>query len=130
MPQRALRHPLLAGLHREATKTLAALRQDITQREHELAALKAEAARWQSVLRGPGRRARPALAPPQVPPSTRLRLDWSAILKELPTRFTTQEVAQKAGKTTGHVYVYMSRWMKAKKVRRVQDGYQKVAQAV
>jgi hypothetical protein len=131
MPQRALRPPLLAGLHREATNTLAALRHEITQREHELAALKAEAARWQSVLQGPPvRRARPAVAPPPVPPAKRLRLDWSAILKELPTRFTTQEVAQKAGKPPGHVYVYMSRWMKDKKVRRVQDGYQKVSQAI
>jgi hypothetical protein len=130
MPQRALRHPLLTGLHREATNTLAALRQEITQRAHELAALKAEAARWQSVLQGPVRRARPAVAPPPVPSSKRLRLDWSAILKELPTRFTTQEVAQKAGKPLGHVYVYMSRWMKDKKVRRVKDGYQKVSQAV
>src|SRR5712691_6601925 len=130
MPQRALRHPLLAGLQRGATKTLAALRQEITQRAHELAALKAEAARWQSVLQGPARRARPAVAPPPVPPAKRPRLDWSAILKELPTRFTPQEVAQKAGKPPGHVYVYMSRWMKAKKVRRVKDGYQKVSQAV
>jgi len=39
---------------------------------------------------------------------------------------TTQEVAQKAGKPIGHIYVYVSRWMKDKKVRKVEGGYQKV----
>ena len=127
MPQRTDRLPLLAGLQREATKALAALRQEITQRERELSALKTEAARWQSVMRGPARRVGPAVTPPRVPPPKRPRLDWSAILKDLPPRFTTKDVAQKAGKPLGHVYVYVSRWMKAKKVRKVKEGYQKVS---
>jgi hypothetical protein len=130
MPQRTSRHPLVATLTQQATKALAALRQEITQREQDLVALKAEAARWQSAMRGPVRRARPAVAPSQAPPPKRLRLDWSAILQELPIRFTTQEVAQKAGKPIGHVYVYVSRWMKDKKVRRVKEGYQKVSRKV
>jgi hypothetical protein len=130
MPQRTSRHPLVATLTQQATQALAALRQEITQREQDLVALKAEAARWQSAMRGPARRARPAVAPSQAPPPKRLRLDWSAILQELPTRFTTQEVAQKAGKPIGHVYVYVSRWMKDKKVRRVTEGYQKVSRKV
>jgi hypothetical protein len=127
MPQRASRPPLVATLTQQATKALAALRQEITQREQALAALKAQAARWQSVMRGPARRARPAVAPSQEPPPKRLRLDWSLILQELPTRFTIQDVAQKAGKPFGHLYVYVSRWMKDKKVRRVKEGYQKVS---
>ena len=127
MPQRTVHHPLLTNLQREATKALAALDKEITQRERELAVLKAEAARWQRVMRPPARRVTPAVTPPRVPPPKRPRLDWSAILKELPARFTTQEVAQKAGKPLGHVYVYVSRWMKDKKVRRVKDGYQKVS---
>jgi len=32
----------------------------------------------------------------------------------------------KTGKPIAHVYTSVSRWMKEKKVRRVQDGYQKV----
>src|SRR5262245_44231829 len=52
LPQRAARLPLLANVEREAAKALAALRQEITAREKELATLKAEAARWQSVLHG------------------------------------------------------------------------------
>jgi len=130
MPQRAARLPLLTGLKREAAKALAALRQEITQREQELAALKAEVARWQSAMRGPARRTRPAVAPSQASPPKQPRLDWSAILKELLTRFTTKEVAQKAGKPLGHVYVSVSRWMKDKKVRKVKEGYQKVSRRV
>jgi hypothetical protein len=129
MFQRAAYHPLLTGLKREASKALAALRQEIVQREQELAALKAEAARWQSVMQEPATGVGPAVTPPRELPSKRPRLDWSVVLKELPTRFTTKDVAQKTGKPIAHVYVYMSRWMKDKKVRRVKDGYQKVSQA-
>ena len=130
MPQRTTRHPLLATLTQQATKALAALRKEITQREQELAVLKAEATRWQRVIQEPARRVSPAVTPPQVPPPKGSRLDWSVVLKGLPTRFTAQDVAQEAGKPLGHVYVYMSRWMKDKKVRKVAGGYQKVSQAV
>ncbi len=85
MPQRASRLPLVATLTLQATKALTVLRQEITQRERELAALKAQAARWQRVLREPARGVRPAVTLPRVPPPTRPRLDWSAILQELPT---------------------------------------------
>ena len=122
MPQRTPYHPLLATLTQQATKAFATLRQEITQREQELAMLKAEAARWKSVVRGPVRRVIVTAPAPKRP-----LLDWSAILKALPTRFTTQEVAQKAGKPTDQVYVHLSRWMKDKKVRRVEEGYQKVS---
>lgn len=127
MPQRASRLPLLASLQREATKAFAAVDKEITQREQELATLKTEAARWQTVLQGPAKgRSLAVTAPRRGPRPKRLRLDWSAIFKELPTRFTTQDVAQKAGKPIAQVYTHLSGWMKAKKVRRVKDGYQKV----
>ena len=130
MPQRTTRHLLLTSLQREARRALAALRKEIARRERELAALKAEATRWQSVLQGPARGGGLGVTPPRLSPSQRPRLDWSALLQELPTRFTIRAVAQKAGKPLGHVYVYMSRWMKDKKVRKVAGGYQKVSQAV
>ena len=131
MRTRAAHHPLLTSLQREVSRALAALRQEITKREQELAAFKAEAARWQGLVQGPARKASPAaVTPPQAPPSKRPLLDWSAILKALPTRFTTQDVAQKAGKPTDQVYVHLSRWMKDKKVQRVKDGYQQVSRAV
>ena len=132
MPQRAIRLPVLASFQREATKALAALQQEITVREKKLATLKAEAARWQSVLQasatGDGAA---AVTPSRVRPSKRKRsrLDWSMIFKELPARFTSKDLVQKSGKSPAQVYVYVSRWMKAKKVKRVKDGYQKVAAA-
>ena len=95
MPKRTTHHPLLASLQREATKALATLRQEIAQREQELAALKAEAARWQSVMQPPARGVSPAVTPSRLLPSKRPQLDWSAILKRLPTRFTAQDVGRK-----------------------------------
>ncbi len=43
-------------------------------------------------------------------------------------RALAEELAQvdTTGKPIAHVYTSVSRWMKEKKVRRVQDGYQKV----
>ncbi len=126
MPQRTTCHLLLTSLQREASRALAALRTEIAQRERELAALKAEATRWQSVLQGPAKGVGLVVTPPRMSPSKRPRLDWSAILKELPSRFTTKDVAQKTGKPIAQVYTHLSGWMKEKKVRRVKDGYQKV----
>lgn len=130
MPQHTVHHPLLTTLTQQATKALTALYKEITQRERELAALKVEAARWQSVMRGPARKVGSAFPPSRIPLSRRPRLDWGAVLKELPTRFTTQEVVQKAGKPIEQVYVHVWRWMKDKKVRKVEGGYQKVSKAV
>jgi len=58
--------------------------------------------------------------------SRRHRLDWAAILKGLPPRFTTKDLAQKSGKPLAQVYACVSRWTKEKKVRRGKDGYEKV----
>jgi hypothetical protein len=136
MPQRATRLPVLANIEREAAKALAALQQEITWREKELATLKAEAARWQSLLNesatGDGAA---TVTPSRVRPSQRKRstkrrrLDWSVVLQELPPRFTSKDIVQKTGKPIRQIYAYVSRWIKGKRVRRVKDGYQKVATA-
>jgi hypothetical protein len=126
MPQRVARLSLLTSLHHQATTVLAAVTKEIRQREQELAALKAEAARWQSVLRVPVRGDGSAVPTPHRRAAKRPRLDWHTILKELPTRFTIKDLAQKTGRPMAHAYTYVSRWMKAKKVRRGKDGYEKV----
>ena len=126
MPQRAARLSLLTTLQHQATTVLAAVTTEIRQREHELAALKAEAACWQSVLRVPVRGDGSPAPVPRRRSAKRRRLDWTAILKELPTRFTTTDIAQKTGRPMAHAYTYVSRWMKEKKVRRGKDGYEKV----
>ena len=40
----------------------------------------------------------------QRPVGRSWRLDWSAILKDLPTRFTTKDIAQKTGKPLAQGY--------------------------
>src|SRR5262249_38746781 len=132
MPQRTSRLPVLATFHRDAGKALATLQKEITQREQELTALKTEASRWQSLLQEPAGQdgAAAARAPRKRARSKRRRLDWNAIFKELPARFTSKDLAQKSGKPLAQIYALVSRWGKEKKVRRVKDGYQKVAQAV
>jgi hypothetical protein len=54
-------------------------------------------------------------------------LDWGAVLKELPARFTTRDVVEKTRKPQGQVYAGISRWMKGKQVRQIKDGYQKIS---
>jgi hypothetical protein len=60
-------------------------------------------------------------------PGRRRRLKWSAVLQALPPQFTTKDVAQTAKKPIAQVYTHVSGWMKAKKVRKVSDGYQKMS---
>jgi len=84
MSQRATHLPLLTSFQRQASTALAAVTKEIQQREHELAALKAEAARWQSVLRAPAGGNGPTAPAPRRRSAKRRRLDWNAILKELP----------------------------------------------
>lgn len=129
MPQSATRLPLVASFQRQAAKTLTALNKEIAHREQELAALKTEASRWQTVLHGPAKEngAAAARAPRKRARSKRRRLDWNAIFQELPARFTSKDLAQKSGKPLGQVYALVSRWRKDKKVRQVKDGYLKVA---
>ena len=129
MPQHAAR-VVLAGFQRQASKTLATLQTEIAQREQELTALKTEASRWQSLLQGSAGRdgAAAARAPRKGPRRKQRRLDWNAIFKELPLQFTSKDLAQKSGKPLAQIYALVSRWGKEKKVRKVKDGYQKVAQ--
>jgi hypothetical protein len=130
MPQRASRF-VLTTFHRQAAKTLTALQKEIAQREHELVRLKTEASRWQNLLHEPARGDGAAAPKPSRRRRARgARLDWTAIFTKLPSRFTSKDLAQKTGRPIAHAYTYVSRWMKEKKVRKVKDGYQKVAPAV
>jgi hypothetical protein len=126
MPQRAPRLPLLSSFQRQASTVLTAITKEIHQREQELAALKTEAARWQRLLHEPAEGDGLAVSIPQKRSAKRRRLDWSVIFKELPSRFTTKDVAQATGKPIAQIYTHLSGWRKEKKVRRVKDGYQKV----
>ncbi len=125
---------IITTLRRQTTKALTALQQEITKREKELETLKAEAGRWESVSgkqvkvekvsaspRGTRRQAKSARRAKKVQ-----RLDWNTILGQLPKTFTVKDVAQNTGKSMNSVYAVSWRWMKAKKVRKSKDGYEKV----
>jgi len=127
MPQRPV-VSVLTTFQRQASKTLETLQKAIAQREQELTALKTEASRWQTVLHGPARVDGAAAGTPHRtrPRPKQRRLDWNAIFKQLPARFTSKDLAQQSGKPLAQTYAYVSRWMKDKKVRKVKEGYQKV----
>ena len=121
---------IITVFRRRTTKALASLQKEISRREEELEAMKAEAARWESVLGRPVK-AHSAPASSGRAKSTRRgqkaqRLDWSTVLEELSKAFTTKEMARMTGKTKDSVYAAARRWVKAKKVRKAKKGYQKV----
>ena len=112
-------------LRQQAAKALAALEKEIAKQEQALAGLKAEAARWKSLLGGQSKGA--SAAAPRRARKPKRQVNWSAVLAGLPRTFTAREVANKAGKPIAQVYVRVGRWMKDKKVRKGKDGYQKVS---
>src|SRR5437867_917237 len=127
MPEKVSLPPLLAALNKQAAEALASLRKEITERQRELERLKAEAARWKNVVGEEIRRPRAGVPTAPARADKGPRLDWSAVLKELPARFALKDVAQKTERPMQHVYVAVARWMKDKKIRKSKDGYQKIA---
>jgi hypothetical protein len=97
MPRQASFRSLPAPFHRQVAHAVGALRQEVVRREQELARLKMEVTRWQEVANHQG-------APAQPRTATRRRFDWGALLRELPSRFTTKDIAAKTGKPLPHVY--------------------------
>jgi hypothetical protein len=106
-------------LKKQAGKILTSLRREIGQKEKELSALKQDVQRLQLVVNG--------RAAAVGGSSSRVRLDWNLILKELPDTFSSKEVSHKSGKPMEQVYAGLNRWIKDRKVRKGKEGYQKVA---
>jgi hypothetical protein len=107
-------------LKKQAGKILTSLRREIGQKEKELSALKQDVQRLQLVVNG-------RAATVGGGGSSRVRLDWNMILKELPDTFSSKEVSLKSGKPMEQVYAGLNRWIKDRKVRKGKEGYQKVA---
>jgi hypothetical protein len=107
-------------LKKQAGKILTSLRREIGQKEKELSALKQDVQRLQLVVNG-------RAAAVGGGSSSRVRLDWNMILKELPDTFSSKEVSLKSGKPMEQVYAGLNRWIKDRKVRKGKEGYQKVA---
>jgi hypothetical protein len=105
-------------LKKQAGKILTSLRREIVQKEKELIALKQDVQRLQTVVN--------ERTGAFGGSSSRIRLDWNLVLKELPETFTSKEVSLKSGKPMEQVYAGLNRWIKDRKVRKGKDGYQKV----
>jgi len=116
---------LIDTLRQQATKTLASLQEEIAKREQELADLKAEAERWQSMLGEKPKAATLSPAPRPAQAAPQPRLDWNAILKELPATFTAKDVAEQSNKPLQSVYTRVFYWVRTGKVTKTKSGYQK-----
>jgi len=124
MPRSAVSRAALSTLKKQATRVLASLRREIGQREKELTFLKQEAQRWQNAVSGRSSLGNGSAV--RRGEKGRTRLDWKAILSELPETFVPKDVAQKTGKPMEQVYAGLARWTKDKKVRKGKSGYQKI----
>ncbi len=111
------------------------LKKEIGQRTSQLASLKDDLRRHQKVyglLRGSDRTARrPRRARGRV--ERRAPVNWNSVLRGLPSRFTTGDIAKAAdarGKSPVHLRQVAVRWAKQGKTKRVGRGdYEKVQQA-
>jgi hypothetical protein len=117
----------LSVVRREVEKVLQGLKREITARETELAALKADYGRGLDLLRG---KAVPKTAPAPRRPKKRARaINWKAVFSALPARFgvktlTAHPVAGK--KPKAHLYAVVARWKKEGLIKTDgAGGYQK-----
>jgi len=128
MPQKNKLQSLFTSLRRQGTKALAALRQEITKKEKELATLKATESRWRDVVDGQAKMMGLTALSRMRAQGERRRLDWNVLLAGLPPTFNAKEVQQKTGKPMEQVYAGLSRWVKDKKVKKGSAGsYQKLS---
>jgi hypothetical protein len=127
MPRHAAPYSsLLNTLKQQAKKAIASLQKEITRRERDLTALKGEVSRWESVLSGQSRLGRTMTGARGRGKSRRTRLNWNAVLTQLPNSFSVKQVAEETGKPIQQAYAGVSRWVTDRKVKKGKDGYQKV----
>jgi hypothetical protein len=117
---------LLSTLKQQAKKALASLQKEITRRERDLTTLKGEVSRWESVLSGQSRLGRTMTGTRGRRKSSGTRLNWNAVLTQLPSSFSVKQVAEETGKPIQQAYAGVARWVTDKKVKKGKNGYQKV----
>jgi hypothetical protein len=120
----------LGGIRREVLKLLGGLKREISKRERELAALKAQYAAGAALVRG-GAKARPPRLPRRVRRAR--QINWKKVLGSLPARFSLKMLAAHpvAGRRPkGHLYAILSRWKKEGVLAKESGGgYRKVTAA-
>ncbi len=116
---------LLVSLKQQSTQLLRSLHTEISNREKELAELKAEIKRWTAAFGPEPRSVAPAKGPAVKTKRRARRLDWAGVLLSLPNTFSAKDVAKATGKPMEQVYAGVSRWTKDKKIKKGKNGYQK-----
>lgn len=127
-----------ANVRKQAQRALDAVHAEIRRREADLQKLVAQAEQWQAAITGtkptPGN-GRPRKKATTKPASAKKksggkRVSWDGVLKGLPKTFSVDDVMKRPGvKAKGRAQVYpsLTRWMDAKKIKRVGKGkYQKL----
>lgn len=120
-------------VRRRAEEALEVVNKEIQRREAELQHLVAEAQRWSEALRlgSPPRKARSSRRAGGKRGSK--RVNWDNVLASLPNTFTVDDVMKDPGaraRGKAQVYPTFTRWIEAKKVKRVAEGkYEKLAGA-
>ncbi len=135
MPQ-GRRRDVLGAIRMQAAKVVQQLERQIRSLEDELAQLRQQASTWRSLLGGGRGRAQVGAARRLVSGARRTggkRVDWNEVLASVPRRFGVQDVMRHPGaaaKGRAQVYPALSRWEKAKLIRRVSQGvYEKTGGA-
>lgn len=108
----------VAGLKKQAAQTLVALEKEIAKKERELATLRGEADLCLHVL------GKPTLT--SAKGVSGKRVDWKAVLGSLPKHFTAKDVMAKINKPPAAVYTQLYQMIKAGRLNRTKDGYEKV----
>ncbi len=116
----------LGGIRQEVMNALRDLKREIAKKEEELAAMRAEYAKGEAMLRGQ------VSAPPAPSPRRARRsrqIDWKEVFGSLPAHFTIKTLARHpiAGRRPKpHLYAILSRWKKAGMLAKDSgDGYRK-----
>jgi hypothetical protein len=119
----------------QANRALAALTNEIRRREADLQGLQRQAETWREAILG-GNSSRPARGRPTMARAgTRKRtagkskrggrVSWDAVLASLPSKFGVDDVMKHPGarsKGRAQVYPALTRWVQAKKIKKVGKG--------
>ena len=108
----------LGGLKKQAAQTLDALEQQIVQLEKDLAELNEEADMCRQLLGKPTSKA-------SRKGSAGQRVNWAAVLSNLPKQFTAKDVMAETNRPPAAVYTQLYQLKKAGKLKRTKTGYQK-----
>ncbi len=122
-----------ANVRKQAQRALDAVLTEIRRREADLQKLAAQAEQWRAAITGTKptpRNGRPRKKATGNRASAKKksggkRVSWDGVLKGLPTSFTVDDIMKRPGvKARGRNQVYpaITRWMEAKKVKRVGKG--------